>query len=255
MPSFPKALVAVDGQPINVATLSAAVDLSIVCLKAGKGFSFLTLNLDHMVKRRASSVFRDAYARADLVSADGQPVVSLARRAGVMLERTTGADLVLPLCRAAADAGLPVYLFGTDEQALAKASALLMRDAPGLAIAGMSSPPMGFDPESDAGVDYAERIANSGAAICLIALPAMKQVQFMDRFHPTYPAIGYFGIGAALDFLAGSQVRAPAWVQTMGLEWLWRLMSSPRALLRRYWDCGLLYLKLRLSSTPRRDAS
>ena len=239
--------VAVDGQRINIATMSEAVDAILGRLQAGRGFTFLTLNLDHMVKRRSDTVFREAYQRADFVSADGQPVVALARQAGVNLDRVTGADLVVPLSAAAAEAGFPVHLFGTTEPALRAASDALCHACPGLVIAGLSAPTMGFDPAGAAAVEAANEIAGSGARLCFVALPTAKQVAFMVRSHAAHPEIGFVGVGAALDFLAGTQARAPLFFQKAGMEWLWRFAAQPRALFRRYLDCGLLYLKLRAS--------
>jgi exopolysaccharide biosynthesis WecB/TagA/CpsF family protein len=103
-------------------------------VRAGRGFTLFTLNLDHLVKRRSDARFRDAYARADIVTADGQPVVQLARRGGAELERTTGADLVLPLCAAAAAEGAPIYLFGATEASLTTACARLKTLFPNLDV-------------------------------------------------------------------------------------------------------------------------
>ena len=239
--------VMIDGQPLNIASMTDAIESCLTTLRVGLGFTLLTLNLDHMVRRRADSRFREAYARADFVSADGQPVVALARKAGVRLDRVTGADLVEPLCKAAAKEGIPIYLFGTTESALRVAADRLRAACPGLAIAGMAAPPMGFDPSGPLAAEASEGIAGSGARLCFVALPTVKQVMFMDRFHPLHPQIGFVGIGAALDFIAGTQLRAPLFFQTAGIEWVWRFGSQPRAMFRRYLACGLLYLKLRAS--------
>ena len=243
----------IDGQRINIATMSDAVEACIDSLKHGKGFTFLTLNLDHMVKRRKDEAFRNAYARANFISADGQPVVTLARRAGTKIRRTTGADIVFPLCEAAAAAKFSVFLFGTSSTTLRRAAARLKLRYPSLVIAGSESPAMNFDPYGSDAAAAAAAIALSGASLCFIALPTVKQVQFMDRFHMIYPEVGFLGVGAALDFIAGTQVRAPLLVRVIGFEWLWRLASNPRQLFRRYADCAVLYLKLRFQHVRRQE--
>ncbi len=249
------ALATLDGQKINVATLAEAVAGCMERLRAGRGFSLFTLNLDHMVKRRADPAFRDAYARADLVTADGAPVVRLARRQGARLERTTGADLVDPLCAAAAREGAPVYFFGSSDATLARAADELRRRHPGLIVAGHEAPPMGFDPRSPAAERAGAAIAASGARLCFVALGAPKQEILADRLSRRHPGVGFVCIGAALDFISGEQNRAPRVFQTSGLEWLWRLAGDPRRLAGRYARCAALLADLALLEPLRRRMS
>ena len=237
--SASSALVDIDGQPINLATLDQAVRTCTDRLATGSGFTFFTLNMDHLVKRRTDPAFRDAYSRATFISADGAPLVWLAGRHGVQLERTTGADLLVPLCRAAAEQGLPVAFFGSSQDSLELAATQLRKQFPNLDIRHMEAPPQGFDPLSPQAEAAAARIAASGARICFVALGAPKQEFFSDHMIRLHPGIGFLGIGAAIDFVSGAQVRAPALFQRLGLEWLWRLGSNPRRLFMRYARCAL----------------
>lgn len=241
------ALAQVDGYAVNVATLSEAVASAIRHAKAGVGFTFFTLNLDHLVKLRADRRFREAYARADLVSADGGPIVSLARRQGVRLERTTGADLVVPLCEAAEREGVPVFLFGSSETSLDGACRRLHQRFPKLDVRGCEAPPLGFNPFSAEAEAAGDRILATGARLCFVALGAPKQELFADRMAARMDGVGWLCVGAALDFLAGEQRRAPVWIQRLGLEWIHRCAGSPRRLGLRYLRCALLYARLRLS--------
>ena len=84
---------------INLATMEETVTRLADDAQKGKGFTIFTLNLDHLVKLRFNKLFRAVYLRARYVTADGWPVVWLGRRKGAQLERTTGADLVEPLCK------------------------------------------------------------------------------------------------------------------------------------------------------------
>jgi len=246
-------LAVVDGCPINVATLGEACDRLADTAEAGEGFTFFTLNLDHLVKLRRDPAFHGAYGRATFVSADGAPVVHLARRQGARLERTTGADIVLPLAAEAARRRLPVYLFGSTRESLAGAARELVARYPGLEIAGLESPPQGFDPASPEADAVIERIAASGAKFCFIALGAPKQEIFADRALQRSAGVGYLCIGAALDFISGHQTRAPRFFQTAGIEWLWRLMTNPRRMASRYASCAVVYAEM-LASPPRRAA-
>jgi exopolysaccharide biosynthesis WecB/TagA/CpsF family protein len=234
-------LAAVDGWPVNIANEADAVAKITAAARRGESFAAFTLNLDHLVKLRSSAVFREAYMHARFVTADGAPVAKLASRQNARIERTTGADLVAPLARAAADAGLAVYLFGTSPQVIAQSAADLAERCDGrLDIAGSAAPAMGFDPEgaeADAAIDT---IAASGARLCFVALGAPKQEIFAARAVARGAKCGFVCVGAALDFISGEQSRAPRVMQTYGLEWLWRLGSSPRRLAWRYLSCALL---------------
>eukprot|EP01037_Dinobryon_pediforme_P037865 gene37865-45567_t len=126
----------IDGQPINIDTVNAAVNAVISYSKRGLGFTFFTLNLDHLCKLKKSVAFRSSYLRADFVSADGAPVVWLAKMANGNLQRTTGADLVRPVAAAAARAGISIFLFGSSPETLAVAADRLKAENPGLIIAG-----------------------------------------------------------------------------------------------------------------------
>jgi exopolysaccharide biosynthesis WecB/TagA/CpsF family protein len=243
------ALAAVDGWPINIANQAEALEAIIDAAHGGEGFALFTLNVDHLVKLRSDATFRRAYREATFVTADGEPVARLARRTEPRIERTTGADLVLPLAEACADAGLPVYLFGTAPDVLARAGARLMQNTGSrLEIAGTLSPAYGFDPESAEADRAIDRIAASGAKVCFVALGAPKQELFAARAKARGIKAGFICIGAGLDFLAGDQVRAPLALQRAGLEWLWRLGSNPRRLALRYAQCGRLLAELTLAA-------
>lgn len=230
----PWAITRIAGARLNVVDESEAVTRIVTDAVAGRGGTVFTLNLDHLVKLEEDPAFRAAYERATYVTADGAPVVYMAREKGVAIDRVTGADLVVPLCRAAAVAGVPVFLFGTTDPALDAAADALRRQAPGLRIAGQESPAMGFDPFGEAAAVAAGRIEASGARICFVALGAPKQELFANAAVCRSEGVVYICIGAALDFLAGTQVRAPVFMRRFGLEWSWRLFQNPRRMTRRY---------------------
>lgn len=240
--------VVVDGIGINLPTLGAAVDAAAARAEAGRGFALFTLNLDHLVKLRTDPAFRAAYERAELVSADGWPVVWLAGRGAGngRLERTTGADLVEPLMAEAAARGLGVYVVGPGLQAQAKALKALRRLLPALRIAGTETPRVPADP-LDGGFDLdalARRIEASGARLCLLCLGAPKQELLADALKARCPAVGFLCVGAALDFIAGEASRAPGWAQKAGLEWFWRLTGDPKRLALRYARCAVRFAEL-----------
>ena len=95
---------------------------------AREGFALATINLDHLVKMRSDRAFAQAYARQDMVVADGNPIVWLSRLAGRPVELLPGSDLIRPLCRMAGEAGVPVAMVGSDEATLQEAPTLQRMD-------------------------------------------------------------------------------------------------------------------------------
>lgn len=237
-------LAEVDGQMINIATLEQAVEAALGRATEKRGFRLFTLNLDHLVKRRHDAAFRAAYQDADFVSADGAPVAVLARRQGADVERTTGADLIAPLCREAATRGIPLAFFGSNIETLETTARSLRQRFPGLNISHLEAPPYGFDPESPEAEAAARRISESGARIVLVALGAPKQEFFASHMAHIAPDLGFICIGAALDFIAGTQARAPLFFQKTGLEWVWRLAGNPMRMAKRYWLCALVLVRI-----------
>ena len=117
MPDSPKRKfrhLTVDGVTINVPSLPEAVSSIVSAAQHGDNFSVCTLNLDHVVQLQQRPDFRAAYRRARFVTADGFPIVMLSRLLGTPIKRTTGADLVEPLCQAAQKNGLSIFLMGSN---------------------------------------------------------------------------------------------------------------------------------------------
>lgn len=231
--------VAAEGGPVMINTLSktALVDDIEARLGAGEGFTVATLNLDHVVKLRRDAAFRGAYARHSHVVADGRPIVWLSRLAGQPAELVPGCELVDPVSGLASRLAVPVAFVGTTEATLAKVEAVLSARHPGLDVVARIAPPMGFDPEGPGADAAMAAIAASGARLCFVALGAPRQEIFAARATERLPGVGFLSIGAGLDFVAGTQVRAPALMRALAAEWLWRLGTDPRRLAGRYAAC------------------
>jgi N-acetylglucosaminyldiphosphoundecaprenol N-acetyl-beta-D-mannosaminyltransferase len=212
------------------------------------GFAMATINLDHIVKLRASSQFRDIYQAQDFVVADGNPIVWLSRIAGRPVTIIPGSEAILPLSRLAAAQGVTVALFGSSAPVLAAAAEYLEREVRDLQVVCQIAPPMGFDPAGPEAETMLTEIASSGARMCFIALGAPKQETFAATGRRIAPEVGFASIGAGLDFFAGTQRRAPLWMRKVALEWVWRMMSDPKRLALRYAKCGLILPGLLLSA-------
>jgi N-acetylglucosaminyldiphosphoundecaprenol N-acetyl-beta-D-mannosaminyltransferase len=233
----PQRNLTVDGITINVSSVPEAVSSIVSAAQSGDNFSVCTLNLDHVVQLEQRADFRAAYRRARFVTADGFPIVMLSHLLGVPITRTTGADLVEPVCREAQRKGLPVFMMGSNADTLSLTARRLSERFRGLRIAGTFAPGRNFDPystEADLAIDS---IRSSGAKLCFVALGAPRQEVFAARCLDELKGTGMLCIGAALDFIAGTQKRAPTITRKIGLEWAWRMLNDPRRLAPRYARC------------------
>lgn len=217
-----------------------------------RGFALATINLDHLVKLTRQPAFRRAYSAHDLICADGNPIVWLSRLAGRPVSLVPGADMVVPLARLAAETGTKVALLGATEATLTAAADDLRAKAPGLEIALTIAPPMGFDPSGEDAAAILHRLKGAGIGLCFLALGAPKQEFLAARGRELAPGVGFASIGAGLDFLAGSQMRAPLWVRRLALEWLWRMASAPRRLVPRYLACIAILPRQTLAALAQR---
>jgi len=224
---------------VNVRSRSALMQAVRARLVDRQGFALATINLDHLVKLHRNPAFRSVYAAQDLVVADGNPIVWLSRLARRPVALVPGSDLVVPLARIAAETNTAVALIGTTDAALAAAAARLRADIPGLNISLTEAPAMGFDPEGPAARALLAQVAAS-AGLCFIALGAPRQETFAALGRKLAPQTGFASVGAGLDFLAGTQRRAPGWVRAISMEWLWRALSQPRRLVPRYVGCAMI---------------
>ncbi len=231
-----------DGASISVTHPDRAAALAEVSarLAAGRGFAMATINLDHLVKLRRDGGYLAAYAAQDIVVADGNPIVWLSWLAGRPVGLVPGSDMVLPLAQAAAAAGRPVVLLGSTGPALGGAARRLAAEVPGLRVVLELAPPMGFDPQGPEARAMLAQVAAVGPCLCLVALGAPKQERLAALGRKVAPQAGFASVGAGIDFLAGSQRRAPGWVRRLALEWLWRMLTAPRRLVPRYAACALI---------------
>lgn len=203
-------------------------------LRLGQGFALATMNVDHLEKLQFDKAFRAAYAAHDLVVADGNPVVWLARLAGHQFSLVPGSDLVQPLCALAARLDKPIAIIGGNQEGCEEASRRLTAEHPGLRVALVAAPGFPFDPEGPEADVLIRRLAGSGVALCLLALGAPRQEIFAARASRHCHGMGFASVGAGIDFIVGRQKRAPRVMRAAKLEWLWRAALSPKRLGMRY---------------------
>ena len=195
---------------------------------------YVCLSNVHMVMQGWDNPnFRQIINAADLITTDGVPLVWCLRALGVPLAvRVYGPDLTLHVCAAAAQQQLAIGLYGGTAQSLKEFAAMLQSRFPAIEIACSIAPP--FRPLTAAeDLAYTKQLTKSGARILFVGIGCPKQEIWMSE-HRGRLNMPMLGVGAAFDFHAGRVKQAPAWLQGIGLEWLFRLLVEPRRLWRRY---------------------
>jgi N-acetylglucosaminyldiphosphoundecaprenol N-acetyl-beta-D-mannosaminyltransferase len=189
----------------------------------------------HMVMEAYNDVhFHEVLASADLVAPDGMPIIWVGRLRGFQLSRRVyGPDLFLEFCQTTATKGYRHFLFGGHPGVPGAVATRLIRCCPGIQIAGTYSPPFREHTRAEQNEMIAQ-INDSDADVLWVALGCPKQELWMyqNRDRLNVPVV--VGIGQAFDLYAGRVRQAPRWARDNGLEWAFRLLSSPRRLWRRY---------------------
>jgi N-acetylglucosaminyldiphosphoundecaprenol N-acetyl-beta-D-mannosaminyltransferase len=196
----------------------------------------VTPNVDHAVLFQENAALRAAYANASLVLADGMPVVAAARILGRAIPgRVAGSDLAPALVASAAEHGsLRVYLLGAAPGVAERAAENIHCRWPSVDVVGTYSPPLGFEKDEQENAQILSKIAAARPDILLVGLGAPKQELWVNAHREQIEAAVTLCIGATIDFLAGEKKRAPVWMRRGGLEWLHRIASEPRRLVKRY---------------------
>ncbi len=189
-------------------------------------------NVDFVMKARRDPGFAADLARADLVVADGVPVVWAASLLGRPLRgRVSGTDLVWSCAEVARDTGRSVALVGGRPGVAERAARALGDRYPGAALHAVPTP-MTLDAEASA--ILVEQIRRVRAGIVLVALGAPRQERWVQTHLTACGAAVGIGVGSAFDIICGDQPRAPHWMRDRGFEWLHRMALDPGRLGRRY---------------------
>lgn len=230
---------------LDVAAVSErdTIDYVLRGLQEGRGGWICTANLDILRQWRRSEDLRTIVAGADLVVADGMPLLWAGELQGSPLpERVAGSSLIVSLATAAADAGATIFLLGGNPGTAEAAAQALVARNPGTRLAGTLCPRHGFEDAPNEVHAIVEYVCASSPDIVYVALGFPKQERLIEALRPHLPRTWFIPCGISFSFVAGEIGRAPVVVQRLGLEWLHRLVQEPRRLWRRYVLDGIPFL-------------
>ncbi|HTW07515.1 MAG TPA: WecB/TagA/CpsF family glycosyltransferase [Acidimicrobiales bacterium] len=211
------------------------VDHIFKYLAGGAGGWMVNPNVDVLRQVAADASVRGLVSGADLVVADGMPLLWASRLQGSPLRaRVPVSEAIFALCARAAREGVAVLLLGGAPGTAARAGALLAGRSPGLVV-NYLSPPIGFEDDQEEMskiFNAVERDAPRGLVFCAFGFP--KQERLMALLHNRFPSCWLIGSGGTFTIIAGETPKAPEWMRKSGLEWAHRFRLEPRRLWRRY---------------------
>lgn len=213
------------GVRIDRTTYADAVERAMLWARSSRLHHIVTADATLVERASRDPELGAIVGRADLVTPDGAGVLFAARLLGApFAERVAGVDLVGRLAEAAVRERVSLYLLGAEPSVAEIVARRLESLHPGLVVAGVHHGYFAPDEESS----VVESIAGSGARILLVGLGVPRQELFIDRNRERLNVGVAVGVGGSFDVLSGRVRRAPRWMQSVGLEWLWRVLRDPR---------------------------
>lgn len=221
------------GMRVDATSYDDATARIVHWAQAGESRYVCASNVHMVMESHDSSEFKAVVNGASLVTSDGVPLVWALKMLGVSeASRVYGPTLTLHVCEQAAREGLPIALYGGTPESLEAFAQVLYRRYPGIQLPCQIAPPFrALTAEEDEA--YTRQIVDSGARIVFVGIGCPKQERWMAAHAGRIPAV-MLGIGAAFDFHSGRVRQAPALIQRLGLEWLFRLIMEPQRLWKRY---------------------
>lgn len=177
---------------------------------------------------------RPIFNRSGLTTPDGMSIVWILRLLGYKnVGRVYGPDFMRALCQTSLDHSYTHYFYGGAPGIVEELENKLKSEYPGLQVVGHFTPPYGAVSEEE-DQKIVEHIHSAKPDILWVGISSPRQEIWMAEHIEILNVPVLIGVGAAFDFLSGRKKQAPRWIQRSGLEWLYRLVSEPKRLWRRY---------------------
>jgi N-acetylglucosaminyldiphosphoundecaprenol N-acetyl-beta-D-mannosaminyltransferase len=215
--------------------LSETMDEMSRAIKQNRKLRIAVTPVNCLLWARKNPKLNKVYNSADIVTADGVPVVWASRLLAKPIRgRVTGLDLLPAFSDISAQNNHSFFFLGAAEGVADQLADKLISMYPNLNIAGTWSPPFREQFSEEENREMIERINRSGADVLWVSLTAPKQDFWIARHFDKLNVSVAIGVGAAFDVVAGNIPRAPYWMQESGLEWFYRLLKEPGRLSKRY---------------------
>jgi N-acetylglucosaminyldiphosphoundecaprenol N-acetyl-beta-D-mannosaminyltransferase len=229
------------GAPMHALSMAETIGLAEESMRTRQPMLHTVVNVAKLVTMTNNAELREDVATADVINVDGTGVLWGARLLGVAIdERVAGVDVMTEMFALCASKGYRPFLLGAEQHVLDAMVAELARRYPSLVVAGTQHGYFATEQEPQ----VIATINASGADCLFVALPTPRKERFLKRYRNELLPSFVMGVGGSFDVFAGKVARAPALVQRLGLEWLFRVVQEPRRLWRRYYETNTAYAVL-----------
>lgn len=232
------------GLPFDALTLEQAEAALLDAARAGRRNFFSTPNLNFLITAMGDATFRNSVLHSDLSLVDGMPIVWMARALRIPLRHRVAGSTVFERLRRQSGTPLRVYFFGGPDGVARRAGEVLNAEGGAMTCVGAHAPGFGSIEDMSSPALIAD-INHARPDFVLVALGAKRGQAWIERNLAALQAPLISHLGAVVNFVAGTVAQSPAWISSLGLEWLWRIKEEP-ALWRRYWNDGTALLSLLL---------
>lgn len=217
--------------PVDALTMQQTMDVIHEAIQKKKPIHHVVVNAAKIVNAQKNQELMDSIVHCDIVNADGQAVVWASRLLNRPLpERVAGIDLMENLVKSAPEKGYKIFFLGAKEEVVRevvrKYTELYGNDI----IAGYRNGY--FNKEEE--LHIAQQIADSNSDILFVAMTSPKKEIFLKTYKHLINTPFIMGVGGSFDVVSGRVKRAPLWMQSYGLEWLYRTLQEPRRMWKRY---------------------
>jgi N-acetylglucosaminyldiphosphoundecaprenol N-acetyl-beta-D-mannosaminyltransferase len=224
--------------PIDILTMTETVDLAREAMRSRQRLQHVAINVAKFVNMRRDPVLAADIANSDVVSIDGMGIIWGARCVGLPANvRVTGIDLLAELLAVCAYEGFRPYFLGATPEVAEQAARRVREKHPSIQFAGVKDGY--FTREQEAQI--VDAIRNSKADCLFIGMPTPRKERFLATYRDELNVPFIMGVGGAFDVLAGQIQRAPARMQQLGLEWLYRIYQEPGRMWWRYAKTNTLF--------------
>ena len=217
--------------PLDTYTMDETIKKIDYCIDNNKKLKHVVVNVAKLVYARKNNFLKSSILQSDLINIDGYGIIFGLRLFGYSgIERVTGIDLFYNLINLASKKSYPIFLLGATDEVLELTIKALLRSYPNLNISGFNNGYFSEQEESS----IINKINKSGAKLVFVAISSPKKELFLEKWKSYLTPNFLMGVGGTFDIVSGKKIRAPLFIQNIGLEWLHRIFQEPKRMAKRY---------------------
>lgn len=227
------------GAHIDVLTMAETVAQVDQYIRRREPLHLMGVNADKINQMYRDAAFAALVNACGIINADGASVVLASRLLKKPLpERVAGIDLMQALLALSQEQGYRIFFLGAAQNTLDALLAVMQRAYPTLHVVGAQN---GYFYDSET-VEISKTLQAADPDIVFVGISSPRKEQLIQFFQAQGHAAVFMGVGGSFDVLSGKVRRAPAWMQRLHMEWLFRMLQEPRRLFARYVFGNLRFL-------------